>query len=434
MRVPTAGLNRGALKSTLPEGNPATVPTNKAISLSELVLPTLASQAHLSYEGSACTVPFYILHCKNNERFNELRSGFEESKKRYVKAGSGGHAWPCAVFDEQTLNVNIYLCPVMAKRLFYEIGAFKLFQKDTNIEQKTHLQYQTIICEMAHAWKSLTSNLWSDKIYFKDSLTGISADNKMFSQFGTALLETSFCVGEEHYDCVPLTNFLVENMARFKAAGFDTIYTEHMRSEVGQLFQKSDGSLDLDAARASITFHHDIDEVCHPGRAIRVFEAADRHGIRIIGIDSYQCFPLSMDDNDTADEDSFDESGEAESDFQRVASMNLNAISVMQADIERGNSKKYIVWTGFGHLHTCTHLHSQPDDVRGINMLCQIPSIIISSNKRSSDWGVMVPDDIAQASKQMPAITGDNFYAPYWNRPRWDAWICAPQNASMKID
>lgn len=281
---------------------------------------------------------------------------------------------PAVSFDQSTYTIKVGYCHKELQALglghyfkeqFYSNGMF----------DKSHEQNQKqkdVIKEATHFFESKTFELQPKP---KNDST-ISPSNKA-PELISQLLHTNagISLGESHVDLSP-KKFLIENMKEFKQNGVQTIFFEHLCSELhqGELdeYMKSPPGAPMPIGLA--LYLHALDEghmMLSNGTPnfldlktrynyTEVVKAAKQEGIRVVAIDTDATYSIDA-DSDT-----------------RIKIMNYQAKKIID---NNKDSSKWICFVGSAHINT---YHKIP----GMSELTGTPSLVIEDFSKTRPLGV----------------------------------------------
>lgn len=206
------------------------------------------------------------------------------------------------------------------------------------------------------------------------------------------LLQTNFVVGEAHQDRAP-KNFLIQNMTKFKEAGFTTLFLEHLYYDDQQEMDDYDPASaehseamenrlsELDAGfsiSSNRNKDHNEECQCHEcqyllgNNFLELVIVAKQCGIRVVGIDTEYTYSEQYD----SEHHEFAYGGPTgfTRDNFRIKSMNYTATKIIEKETQEHPGK----WFG---LMGRRHCHSQDDNIQGVPQLTGAKTVIIETQK-----------------------------------------------------
>ncbi len=178
------------------------------------------------------------------------------------------------------------------------------------------------------------------------------------------LLRAPFCVGECHEDISPKA-FLIANMNRFKAEGFEVLFMEHLSRDPEYRYEKSEIQNSESPLRKKLLRLDEGHMGEHGGKLspdqvntyTRVVAAAMEAGIKVI--------PLEISD------ENYRKNPNGES---RMISLSRQAQGVIESESEKysrenGESLKWIAFIGSAHLHTNYDVPGLCDLISGVESI-----------------------------------------------------------------
>lgn len=176
---------------------------------------------------------------------------------------------------------------------------------------------------------------------------------------------TGLIVGEVHEHKSP-KQFLVDNMPLFKSQGVTTIYIEHLLQERHQSLLDAylHSAPDATMPRELELYLNYLDKERNLSGSTTftaVVQAAKKHQIRIVAIDSEATYSIGV-------TDSLGDLGNTQATKERYSAMNM---AMLDRYKEFNDGGKYIAFIGSGHVSTCL-------DVPGVSELLGSPNIVVN--------------------------------------------------------
>ncbi|KGP62838.1 hypothetical protein EP47_14245 [Legionella norrlandica] len=208
------------------------------------------------------------------------------------------------------------------------------------------------------------------------------------------LLKTNFIVGENHCDRAP-KNFLIQNMAKLKEAGYTTLFLEHWyyddqlemddydpaslsKSEVNQRIEGRLTTLDTGFGILSDrTQNHDNGcrcQTCHylaGNNFLELVKAAKQCGIRVVGIDTEYTYSEQYDKEHM--EYAYGGPTAITQDSFRLKSMNYTATKIIENEMKE-RPGKWFALIGYCHCYSS-------EDFSGVPQLTGAKTVLVESEK-----------------------------------------------------
>lgn len=321
---------------------------------------------------------------RHTERYNKIKKYFEE------KIIGLGLTNPLIFFDDEALRIDIGYGPKEISALFPDFfdreGVFDTtILGGVNFWDDSPLQFflndyieedykNSLSVEKERLLKSasaeFTKPLAPKRKASPEETIGFEEAELIKECFET---HRGLIVGEVHEHKSP-KQFLVDNMPLFASEGVTTIYMEHLLHERHQPLLDSYLDSEPDAAmpRELELYLNYLDEERHlSGSATftAVVQAAKKHGIKIIAIDSEAVYHIGV-------TNSVGDLGNTDAIKERYSAMNM-------AMLERyrnyyNENQKYIAFIGSGHVSTYLN-------VPGVSELLSCPNIVVSDLDESTE-------------------------------------------------
>ncbi|QMT59151.1 membrane-targeted effector domain-containing toxin [Legionella sp. PC997] len=209
------------------------------------------------------------------------------------------------------------------------------------------------------------------------------------------LLKTNFIVGETHHDRAP-KNFLIENMRILKAAGYTTLFLEHLYYDDQQELDEYDPDWFCNSEKYQRTearierlnddFSYPLevraahDESCHcrqctyleKNHFLQLVKAAKRCGIRVVGIDTE--YTYSEQYNERHKEYAYGGPTTVNKDSFRERSMNYTAAKIIEKETQEHTGKWFALMGEY-------HCYSS-EEFSGVPQLTGATTALVSTDKK----------------------------------------------------
>ncbi|KTD51866.1 hypothetical protein Lqui_0710 [Legionella quinlivanii] len=358
---------------------------------------------------------------KHTARYNRVKEYFKQ------KISELNLSNPLIFFDDQALRVDIGYGPKEISALFPDffnhggvfdktiLGGVSYFGKSPLnyfLEDYIEDDYQIFLnAEKERLLSTAAIEFPPQPLATKRKVSIEDTRDFNEAEFITKCFDSNegLIVGEVHEHKSP-KQFLVDNMALFKSQGVNTIYMEHLLQERHQAlldaYLHSEHDADMPRDLELYLNYLDKERNLSGGATFKaVVQAAKKHQIRIVAIDSEASYRLAV-------TYSLGDLEHTNAIKERFSAMNMGMLERYREFNEGG---KYIALIGSGHVATCL-------DVPGVSNLLNCPNILV--NDLNDDLEEYIEQDILHG--EAPATAAfDVLYHRHQNSKQLTASVIA---------